>query len=387
MEKVTDDGEMSSPGPAGPHGRPAGQEGAHARSGSAADELSIVALLTIILRQRRLVFGLPALIVFVLVGITFALPREYTASTSFMPQNVASARPPLAGLAAQFGFALPASDAGESPAFYADLLRSREILQSVVDTRYEFTAGDDILSGTLVELYGTKGSTEGRRGAAAVDRLRRKISVRTEDLTGLVKFSVKARWAPLAEQIANRALEVINRFNLESRQSQARAEREFIEQRNVEIEAELREAEKRLETFLQRNREFRNMPELSFEHDRLSRDVAMRQQVLTSLVEAYEQARMDEVRATPVITLVERPVLPVRPDSRRLVLKGLLGVALGLILGLTVAFGREFTMSGNVQGREDYQRFAIVAAEAAEELRRVWRPIGRLFRRQPPRTH
>ena len=47
----------------------------------------------------------------------------------------------------------------------------------------------------------------------------------------------------------------------------------------------------------------------------------------------YEQARIDEVRNTPVITVVEPPDLPTRPNPRRTVLKGLLGLIVGLLMG------------------------------------------------------
>jgi len=91
----------------------------------------------------------------------------------------------------------------------------------------------------------------------------------------------------------------------DTRQSQAAAERGFTEERMAEAQEELRAAENELQRFLQNNRQFQNSPELVFQHDRLQRRVAMRQQVYTSLVQSYEQARIDEVPNTPVITVVE----------------------------------------------------------------------------------
>src|SRR3712207_7894583 len=50
----------------------------------------------------------------------------------------------------------------------------------------------------------------------------------------------------------------------------------------------------------QRNRDYRNSPELTFQQERLSREVSRVQQLYGRLSEAYEQAKIEEVRDTPV---------------------------------------------------------------------------------------
>jgi uncharacterized protein involved in exopolysaccharide biosynthesis len=100
------------------------------------------------------------------------------------------------------------------------------------------------------------------------------------------------------------SVELLNEFNLETRQSQALEEGRFVSARMAEAQEELREAEEALKTFLQQNRQFRNSPELVFEHDRLQRQVAMRQEIFTSLAQSHEQSRIDAVRDTPVITVI-----------------------------------------------------------------------------------
>src|SRR2546428_650042 len=98
-------------------------------------------------------------------------------------------------------------------------------------------------------------------------------------------------------------LALVNTFNLERRQSRAAQEKRFVETRRTEARDELQVAEDRLKSFLERNRDYRNSPQLVFDQERLAREVALRQQLLTSLSQAYEQARIDEVRDTPVITV------------------------------------------------------------------------------------
>jgi uncharacterized protein involved in exopolysaccharide biosynthesis len=68
----------------------------------------------------------------------------------------------------------------------------------------------------------------------------------------------------------------------------------------------------------------------------LVRRVQEVQQANATLVQRYEQARIDEVRNTPVITIVESPEGS-RRRSRGLILAGLLGIATGGILATALA--------------------------------------------------
>lgn len=331
--------------------------------------------INVMLRHRRLTFGLPVLGLLAFTVLGLLRQRTYTATASFMPQTSQMPASQFSGVAAQFGLALPGGESGQSPAFYAELVKSREILRQVADTRYRFPAGPDTVSGTLIELYGIKGRTEEWRRDAALRRARRMIAARPDPKTGVVSVTVTARWPALAEDMARRVLTLVNQFNLERRQSQASAERRFVEARRKELEDELRQAEGKLQAFLQQNREFRNSPQLTFQHDRLSRDVLMRQQVYTSLAQAYEKARIDEVRNTPVITVVEQPDRPVRPDARGALMAGVVGFLICTLLGIVAAFGREFLVQSREQDPEAFRQFVALRTTIRDELSRPWRSL------------
>ena len=70
-------------------------------------------------------------------------------------------------------------------------------------------------------------------------------------------------------------------------------------------------------------------PELNFQQERLQRQVQLQQQLYTTLSQSFEQAKIEEVRDTPVITVVEPPEAPVRPDPRGLVRNAFLTIILG----------------------------------------------------------
>jgi tyrosine-protein kinase Etk/Wzc len=148
--------------------------------------------------------------------------------------------------------------------------------------------------------------------------------------------------------VALRLLDQLNTFNLTGRRSRATQERKFTEERMLEVGAELRAAESRLEQFLEANREYRLSPKLTLQQDRLSRDVGMRQQVYSSLAQSYEQAKIDEVRDLPVITTVSEPEAPVLPDPRGLLLRTLFAMVAGAGLGLAIGFLREWRARGRL---------------------------------------
>ena len=80
---------------------------------------SLLPLATTLLRARRLLvrLAIAGLILGVLTGLI--QKRTYSSHAAFTPQSRrASAN--LAGLAAQFGIAVPAGDASQSPAFFSD---------------------------------------------------------------------------------------------------------------------------------------------------------------------------------------------------------------------------------------------------------------------------
>lgn len=318
------------------------------------DEISLWEVLAVLLRRRRVIvlstFAVGAL------AVVFALVRapQFTTASSFQPQGSEASQSQLMALASQFGVSVGGGDA-LSPAFYAELLTSREILLSVAETDF-LVDGATVRLADLLEI---EDDTEDLRLKRVIEWLRESaVSVSTGRETGIVTVEVTTDWPELSLQISERLLAEISRFNLETRQSQAASERSFIEERVESARADLEEAEDELQSFLQSNRQFESSPELTFQYERLQRNVSLRQQVFTTLVQSFEQARIAEVRDTPVITVLQPPFMPPGPDERRLKLFLALGLVLGAMGGTVLAFVVEAFArpGGNDPAREDFQR-------------------------------
>jgi uncharacterized protein involved in exopolysaccharide biosynthesis len=308
-----------------------------ALSAAQATDFSLAGLARVLLSRRRLIIGL-ALAMGFITGVRGLLTaRTWTSGATFMPQTRRTPAAGLSGLAAQLGISVPTLDAGQGPAFYADFVTSRTMFGALADTSFEMPSDTGPARVRLVDVYRAGGNTPERRRDGLIRKLGSRITAVAMLKTGVVRVRVTAPNPELARQMTSFILDGLNRFNLVTRQSQAGAERRFMEGRLDEARSELRGAEDRLQGFMQRNREYRNSPELTFQQERLSREVQMRQQVYTSLAQAYEQAKIEEVRDTPVITVVEAPEAPVRPDRRGALRGSIVALFSGALIGSLLA--------------------------------------------------
>lgn len=288
-------------------------------------------------RGRIVALGLAGAVIGLASGLLRT--RVYASSATFLPQasDANTTASSLALAASQLGVRLPTATASWGPPVYVELLRSRALLAPIVVDTFEVTE-EQGRRVTLMDVLEVQAPSPQVRIDRAVIRLRNIVAVRElKPLTG-VELSVTTKWPSVSYAVALRLVESVQRFNVETRKSQAAAERQFVEARALEAERALREAEDRMQSFLTRNRTFAGSPELVFQRDRLQRDVGLRQQIYTTLLQGREEARVREVRDTPVITVLEAPRLPVLGESRRTALKGALGMMAGGILGLVFAF-------------------------------------------------
>jgi uncharacterized protein involved in exopolysaccharide biosynthesis len=300
---------------------------------AAAEDVSLDEVLALFRRHwRRMVqIGLVAAV----AAGTYALvrPRTWRATASFMPQVDRPELSGLVGLAAQFGVQVPQANPANSPVFYMQLLQSREILQAAVASSYEVADGDSVRKGSLIDLFEVRGRTPELRTALAVEALQKRIGVMISRETGVVKLSVDSRSPTLSRDVAAKLIALVQDFNRDRRAGQARAEREFAAARLTDAERELRAAEDAVRAFQSRNRDFRGSPFLQLDMERLQREVTRRQMVYNGLSQSFEQARLEEVRNTPVIAMVELPELPARPRPRGALLSALVAfLTMGVVL-------------------------------------------------------
>lgn len=301
------------------------------------DGFTLLGTVNLFLRRRWLISGCAAAgaVIGLLAGLLST--RMYVSEVLFLPQSNDSNLSGLALAATQIGVRLPTSTgAGWGPPVYVELLQSSALLEPIaLDTVR--VAEEDGRAAPVAELLGVRSAGHQGLGDRAVVALRNVVTVRELKSLNAVQVRVTTQWPSVSYSVVERLVQSVNEFNLQTRQSQASAERKFLEGRVEEAERALRAAEDKLQSFLQNNRSIAGSPELAFERDRLQREVGLRQQLLTALLQSYEDARVREVRDTPVITILKPAQVPTLSAPRRSALKAAVGLLAGGLVGLLTA--------------------------------------------------
>lgn len=283
--------------------------------------------------MRTLVRSFLLSVVILAIGLLLS-PRPYTVRATLRPQGAGvSTAGQLSSLAAQFGVVVPGGDGIDSPAFFAEFLQSWEVTFAVAGGVFEVDSGRFV---KLVDHLEIRGDDSRRRQEVARRWLeRRAVRIGIGRESGTVFVEVRTKNPRLSRAIAASYLSLADSFNVRIRQDQANLERLFM-QRQLEASLDsLRRAEVSLRDFLKLNRQFETSPDLRVEYDRLQRSVQMRQQLYTGLSQAYEQARLSELRDTPALTVVQGAYLP--PARDRLGGAILLLVVVALTAALSAA--------------------------------------------------
>jgi uncharacterized protein involved in exopolysaccharide biosynthesis len=330
--------------------------------------VSVFTVLSGLLHYRRVIVAMT--VCFTGLGIGFGLlTRGYEARSVFRPESEATASGSLLGLAANFGMGDWLAGT-RSVDFYASIVYSRDVLERIAEVTYRFPTerdGRDSLAGTIEELYEISGENIAERKLAVYEQLRSDVSVSRDVSAGIVAITVKAPWASLAEQINAELLGAVNQFHVAQRSSRARAERAFLEGRVESAERDLRGAEETLAEFLRANRSYLGSPELEAEADRLRRQVDFAYRTHVSLAESLEQARIAEVRDTPIITVIERPEDRAEPNNALLKFP-ILGFVLGLGSGTLLSGALVGLRRMRQQAPAEYAELTLVASEAMHLL-------------------
>ncbi len=339
-------------------------------------DISAVSIFNIMLRYRVMIVLITLIGGFWAGLMSVTSPKGYTAEAMFMPKG-ARGQSQLGGLAAQFGLTMNGGDPTQSPNMYTELLETKRVIWPVALKEYRITTDSGVITGNLVKIYQIKKDRPEVMKVKTIEAVQRAVKATVAPKTGVIDMTVTTGNPELALQIAQNLLEQVNIFNLNNRQAQAAAERAFAERQVGEKRAELRQAESELENFLESNRMYRQSPQLQLEFNRLESEVLRRNQIYTSLLSAYETARIEEVKDLPVITVIEPPELPIVANRRGGVKKTAIGMIIGLFVACLIAFARDRMARNRAAQTDDFIEFSELKREALGDLTHPWRPISR----------
>lgn len=321
------------------------------------DEIDFLALFRVLLNGKWLIIASSG--VFTVCAVIYALtltPLYLARVSMYSISSGASNLGGLTGVAANLGISLGST--GED--FYIpDIVRSRLLKTSLIYHEWrtkkfngpidlinywEIGQGGSITLNPLKLLRSLMQSTsadEQQKAIAyeedALEILGDRISV-SQDPMGLVLVNVWMEEPELAADVGNQVYEEVVQYIVQAKTNQARLNREFIEKRLEEVEQELVRTEIELMEFRESNRGIEQSPRLLMEDQQLNREVLIQTQVFSTLQQQYEIAKIEEIKETPTVAILDHASPPAKKDKPRRKMMVMLAFFFGASLGVGVLY-------------------------------------------------
>lgn len=336
--------------------RPAGQE-------------QLYRYLDVIFRNWKRIgsfFLLTALVSFV---VLLLMPNYYLSQVTILPPSGKSSFPGLMNLASDLGYSSSSEGVVNSPQVIARIVRSR-MLAEMLGAREYFHQGKG-RHVKLPEIFKVKEKDPARIEYFTHLSLNRALTTNIDARIKSLDVILKVDDPRVASELTNAIVEELDNYNKHYRNSKARSNREFIEKRLADTGDSLKKYEEALRSFKEENRMIAQSPALLLRQQRLVRMININQELYLLLSKEYETAKIQEVRDTPVLDIIERArTLPVKsgPVKRATLARIILLV---LIFAPAFLWLREYIIqTGIVERIRELAGFRRMVAEISAIARR-----------------
>jgi tyrosine-protein kinase Etk/Wzc len=373
------------------------------------EEISLLDLLIVLAKHKKLILGLPFAAAVLAAGITLLMPNIFTATTRILPpqQGQSTAAAMLGQLGALAGAAGSSLGIKNPNDLYVGMLKSRTVADNLIARfklmeRYDTKKQDDTRK-ALTEVVSINAGKDGIISITADDedpkfaadlanayveelyKLTQNLAVteasqrrlffekqlkkakdelasaevafkQTQEKTGVLQIDAQGKAmieavGAIRAQIAAKEVEMgaLRTFATEQNPDYLRAQQELIG-----LRAQLGKYEKGGESDLLPTGK---LPEAGLENIRKLRDVKYYETLYELLARQYEMSRVDEARDASIIQVLDKAVPPDRKSKpKRALIVILSAVAIGF-LAILIAFVRE-SMGKAKQDPEQASRLA-----------------------------
>jgi len=308
------------------------------------DTISLADIMLILAHQLKVIIITPTILctLTIIYGLFFVMP-VYTSTSKIMSSSSGGGMSQAAGLAAQFGIAMPTGQS-EPKWVYPEIIKSRTLARSMLKRKFdtnEFGPQKYLLQ---ILTYGNDDPQVGLDilEINAVNNFLGMIDISEDLKTSILTLSINASEPNFAAEVNLALIEELDAHQRKYNKAKTSDTKQFIEERIIAIEKELMSSEEDLKVFMDRNRRIENSPALQLEQQRFGREVTVLTGVFTTLKQQLETTKIEEVKESDYVVILDEPEVPLKrskPNKKVMViLAGILGIGLGTFL----AFIREF---------------------------------------------
>ncbi|MEM8485831.1 MAG: Wzz/FepE/Etk N-terminal domain-containing protein [Bacteroidota bacterium] len=376
---------------------------------SSPQEASLLDLLLIVARNRKLIITTTFCCATLALLLALFSASKYTASAKVIREvETDNSMRNLGGLSllSGIGLNLGGSSTGLTPDAYPDVLSSREVRLAVVRDTFYFRDIDQTLTFTeyanrenwktyvkrfTIGLPGTiikairppVDRTAASAGVAqayptveeeeAIKYISELIGTAIDQETGLMIIASTTHDPFLSRDITQRFVEHLVERIETIRTQKAKRDLNFIKQRYEVARDSLVSTENSLAFFNDRNTNPQSA-RLRTQQARLQRQVTFKSELFSDLQAQLTQAEIDLQRSRPVITLLEKPVPPIKPSGPRRLMLIAVGIIVGLILGVGLALVTSVLENLRAKQEEEAKLDEIATAFSPSALAKFIRP-------------
>tara|TARA_B100001248_G_scaffold11726_1_gene7604 strand:+ start:1719 stop:2744 length:1026 start_codon:yes stop_codon:yes gene_type:complete len=305
------------------------------------NNISILDFLNIVTRKVKIILITPSILcIMMIIYLLFLSTPKYSSQSKITSSIASSSMTNASSLAAQFGVSI-GSTPNQKDWLIPDVIKSNKILEPILQQKFDtFKYGRDK---SLIEIlnfdknYPKYGPDTLK--ILALKKLRNMISVSESIKNRIFQINVSGIEAKFVQEINRSIIQELKLFQKNYNKNQSSETRIFIEQRILETEKELIASEEKLKEFMDRNRRIENSPSLQLKRQQLARESTVLTGVFTTLKQQLETAKIEEVKDSDYVVIINDPNLPIVPISPKkkamVVMTGIFGLILGFAFALT----------------------------------------------------
>ncbi len=301
------------------------------------DVINLSEIIFTLAKHIKLILFIPTIFrLLTILNVQFLVKPVFVSQAKIMSSSQTQSSQ-AAGIAARFGISIP-EISGDVEWVYPEIVKSRKISKLMLKRKFDTNEFGPQKLLLQILTYGYKKPAVGLDTLikSGVHKMQSMIEI---DKSGnFYDLSIKAGEPEFARDLVDALIEELDTHQKNYNRSKTSKTRLFIEERIVDTHKDLEKAEEKLKNFRDRNRRIENSPSLQLEETRLLRETAVLTGVYTTLKQQLETTKIEEVKDSDYVIVLDRPEAPLERTSprkkRSVIIAGFFGIFLGIFLAI-----------------------------------------------------
>ena len=254
------------------------------------DTISLMEIMLTMARHIKIIIITPTILcTLMIIYVLFFAKPVYTSTAKIMSSSSGGGMSEAAGLAAQFGIAIPTAQS-EPKWVYPEIIKSRTLARALLKRKFDTNKFGPQKYLLQILTYGNDDPQVGldTLETMAIDNFLDMINISEDSKTGILTLKINAAEPNFAADLNLSLIEELDAHQRKYNKAKTSEAKNFIQERIINTEKELIDAEEDLRVFMDRNRRIENSPALQLERQRLSREVSVLTGVFTTLKQQLE---------------------------------------------------------------------------------------------------